>query len=846
MRSRRLGKVKQYGCARAATRVYGVATSVRGWRHAVVAIVVLIVSVAPANAVAARAAGVPAPGFAATDFATGFASICCFVGPVGLAFDTAGRLLVADYPQGSIYKFGTSGGSADTTTLVGSVPGGRATGLAFTKDGHLYMARQSLGDVLQIDPYTATVLGTAASGISNPTGLAVDPISGDLFVSQAGGGPAVWRIKDPQNNPGVRTLYANVDVDGMTFGPDGTLYGALGSNIYRIAGTNSSSPGAVTPIATLAGSDGIALLAPPPGSTVVTSLAVNRWNGSVTVVDFSQTPATFTDIVTGGGRGDFVAVGPDKCLYATQPDSIEKITAADGSCPFLPTGVVNIPPSVMVATGLQVDGFAGFPLAAPIATLSDTDLSAVPSEFTATVLWGDGQEVLASVLPTSSASPVTCPATSPPSRCLIVYGQHTYPDNGTFNVVVHVTKVNNQVATAIAVARITRSARAPVNVSMFGWDISGAVSADRGLIISDAVLNEFKLGRRPMAEDMSIPYLTVLTSSSPEPRRITLSPAAIELGPDGSFIASSRLVQGPVVDSTSGDQKHGIPGILLILAKYRVDLSPNPSGQTSWLEISQRYEFHQEMSPTNPAFPACEPSQEGNLHGPPLNCARWKPIVDFKFHGGSGDQLLSINVVERLHFLPDSKPVKATTLTFDCDGTNASPAGDVCQPFYLKVIALYRGEDPILNEAVVRAITNNQTSGYDNLHLTWNDAVGLPGLPLPPPGCAECVHMHWRWGQFASGGNPLFGLGQPLLAAGSIPPSPNPNTDQSLDVALVTNHPGQESPQNFRDLVQGLDSSGYGGGTEALIDPVVFLSAMATNETSDAFFAFGGFFGSQT
>jgi lysophospholipase L1-like esterase len=61
-------------------------------------------------------------------------------------------------------------------------------------------------------------------------------------------------------------------------------------------------------------------------------------------------PATLADIVTGGSRGDFVGVGPDKCLYATQSDEIEKVTAADGSCPFLPTGVAK-PPSRYVALG---------------------------------------------------------------------------------------------------------------------------------------------------------------------------------------------------------------------------------------------------------------------------------------------------------------------------------------------------------------------------------------------------------------------------------------------------------------------------------------------------------------
>jgi hypothetical protein len=48
--------------------------------------------------------------------------------------------------------------------------------------------------------------------------------------------------------------------------------------------------------------------------------------------------------MTDGTRGDLVAVGPDQCLYAAQIDSIEKITAADGTCPFYPTSPFFEPP----------------------------------------------------------------------------------------------------------------------------------------------------------------------------------------------------------------------------------------------------------------------------------------------------------------------------------------------------------------------------------------------------------------------------------------------------------------------------------------------------------------------
>ena len=51
-------------------------------------------------------------GYAASDFATGFSDTN--IGPIGLAFDASNHLYVMEYPQGILYKFGTSGGAAGT------------------------------------------------------------------------------------------------------------------------------------------------------------------------------------------------------------------------------------------------------------------------------------------------------------------------------------------------------------------------------------------------------------------------------------------------------------------------------------------------------------------------------------------------------------------------------------------------------------------------------------------------------------------------------------------------------------------------------------------------------------
>src|SRR5260370_23323789 len=118
--------------------------------------------------------------YAVTDFATGFSDTN--VGPIGLAFDASNHLYVMEYPEGILYKFGTSGGAANATTRVNTVAiTGRPAGITFSKDGRLYAARQFGADVVELSPTTGAVLRVVASDLSFATGIATDPLSGDLF-----------------------------------------------------------------------------------------------------------------------------------------------------------------------------------------------------------------------------------------------------------------------------------------------------------------------------------------------------------------------------------------------------------------------------------------------------------------------------------------------------------------------------------------------------------------------------------------------------------------------------------------------------------------------------------------
>lgn len=293
--------------------------------------------------------GTAAPGYAVTTFAGNF-PLDCFtgIGPFGLGFNRNGSLFVGDFQNNNLYAFGQQGGVAGPATLVGQVTpsfGLSAAGIAFTKDGHFYAILANGNNLVEVNPATASVIRNVAhfGGVPN-FGLAVDPLSGDLFVS---GDDGISRVSNFASGPGTVTLYTNGSFDGIAFATDGTLYAAaeFSGGIFRINGTNASTPGTAAQIAILPGHpDGIAFDLNPANASKP-FLYVNRNDGTITRIDTSLLPNTpetpcatgCADIYTGGSRGDFVTVGPSGCLYATQSDRIIRITKADGTCSLIPT-----------------------------------------------------------------------------------------------------------------------------------------------------------------------------------------------------------------------------------------------------------------------------------------------------------------------------------------------------------------------------------------------------------------------------------------------------------------------------------------------------------------------------
>lgn len=295
----------------------------------------------------AEGAGTASPGFAVSDFATGFPTGNRF-GPLGVAFDIHGTLFAIDNTDSNLYRFSSAGGVAAGPSLVSTTPiPGYLVGLTFDKAGNLFVARQQVeggGDVAQLDPATGAVIRTVASGFL-PLGIATDPVSGDLFVTRSGG-PLI-RIANPTASaPTVSDYGENLSSpDGIDFGPEGTIYLEDEGNIISVTGTAAPAPGVNATLAYVSQADGIAV-AETTNPTERPFLAVNSNDGTITKVDLATTPVTYTSMVTGSSRGDLVAVGPDKCLYATQFESIEKITASDGTCPFYPSSPFHCSKSI--------------------------------------------------------------------------------------------------------------------------------------------------------------------------------------------------------------------------------------------------------------------------------------------------------------------------------------------------------------------------------------------------------------------------------------------------------------------------------------------------------------------
>jgi predicted pyridoxine 5'-phosphate oxidase superfamily flavin-nucleotide-binding protein len=216
----------------------------------------------------------------------------------------------------------------------------------------------------------------------------------------------------------------------------------------------------------------------PAGATVITASPVNF--SAVEQSPFSGTVATFTDSDPSATPDQFVAIidwgdGTKTSIGTITADgggfdvSGQHTYAHDGTFSATVTVTEQEPGDGFsmvtdMVTVSDADVLSGTPrtFAAPsgvsftttVATFSDANTAAVPSDFTATINWGDA---------TSSAGTV-----SGGGGTFQVDGTHTYPTTGTFSVMVTLTEN----APGTATATVTSTAQVSAGLGVVASDFS--------------------------------------------------------------------------------------------------------------------------------------------------------------------------------------------------------------------------------------------------------------------------------------------------------------------------------------------------------------------------------------
>lgn len=417
-----------------------------------------------------------------------------------------------------------------------------------------------------------------------------------------------------------------------------------------------------------------------------------------------------------------------------------------------------------------------------------------------------------------------------------------------------------------------------------GWQMLAQVSADRGLVLRDVSL------RRYMAQDMSLPFVTVTTKDTgPKGYSFRLTPRSAKS--DQSDLVNFRVL-------LNGGYTFNI------IATYKARI-PIGGHYADTVYITQRYEFDPTVNEKQDPQDACEASQDpliGRILFPGLTCAFFRPTVHYDFVPVHGDKLVGVQTTQRLVFLPDKNSIRGSTLIHDCaegeKGTRTAPCefpvfrddrvalncglgaigclralkclplwDPTCAPIddmpnptvypcdetmhHLSVpcragpgIQKLNGEDPLTRGFIRQVIVNGkqfndpQTGhSWDNLHLT-SSAVGKVEPPIPvPPGCAECVHFHWRWDAYFT--SPRFGNGNPLIRAGS---------NQDVSIAVTPARPcsvpnATNSGCHDEDVRDVAAIARLANGTSLNTSTGQVLWYIGTGHRSeDVFFAHGGFF----
>lgn len=318
-------------------------------RAPLVLALITAISMLGAQAAAGFTAVLP-PFIEATSLVTGF--VPCSgtpgIGPTGL-LDDGTNLYVTDYCNAATYRFSEAGG--DVSTAQASSVNGLDFAVADAA-GHYYGASAGASSgsslapgIYEFDPATLAVTRTVTTALpGRPRQIAVDPLTGDLFVTMSVGG--IEQIANPAlNEPLLSNFVSTADAfDGAGFSATGSVLYVADSTTGHILGFDRTGHQVFDVDLSADHPDGLAV-APANriinGVDVSGNVFVNNKDGTIVRIDTNTGNAT-SIVASGGTRGDLMTVDAQGYLDADQSDSVVRFYPPLFAVPPRNTGLPTI------------------------------------------------------------------------------------------------------------------------------------------------------------------------------------------------------------------------------------------------------------------------------------------------------------------------------------------------------------------------------------------------------------------------------------------------------------------------------------------------------------------------